>query len=133
MYLKLNNGIIEKYPYSISELRKENPNVSFPKNISAEILASFNIYEVVAVTAPQSTYTNNVSEGEPQLIDGNWTQVWNVTDKPIEEVNAIHEELRANAYREESDPLFFKYQRGEIEQQVWLDKIAEIKARYPKG
>ena len=133
MYLKLNNGIIEKYPYSIGELRRDNPNVSFPKNISAEILESFNVYEVVAVNAPQSTYTKNVSEGEPQLINGNWTQVWNVSDKPIEEVNAIHEELRANGYREESDPLFFKYQRGEIEQQVWLDKVAEIKARYPKG
>jgi len=39
--------------------------------------------------------------------------------------------LRAEAYRNESDPLFFKWQRGEIEQQVWLDKVAEIKARYP--
>jgi hypothetical protein len=38
--------------------------------------------------------------------------------------------LRAEAYRVESDPLFFKWQRGEIEQQVWLDKVAEIKARY---
>ena len=32
----------------------------------------------------------------------------------------------------EADPLFFKAQRGEVEQQVWLDKVAEIKARYPK-
>ncbi len=38
--------------------------------------------------------------------------------------------LRAEAYRNESDPLFFKWQRGEIEQQVWLDKVAEIKTRY---
>lgn len=132
MYLKLNNGFIEKYPYSIGELRKENPNVSFPKNISAEICATFNVHEVIAVTAPQSTYTNNVSESQPQLIDGNWTQVWNVSDKPIEDVNAIYEELRVKAYREESDPLFFKAQRGEIEQQVWLDKVEEIKTRFPE-
>jgi hypothetical protein len=39
---------------------------------------------------------------------------------------------RKAAYAAEADPLFFKAQRGEIEQQVWLDKIAEIKARYPK-
>jgi hypothetical protein len=39
---------------------------------------------------------------------------------------------RRAAYIAEADPLFFKAQRGEVEQQVWLDKIAEIKARYPK-
>jgi hypothetical protein len=39
---------------------------------------------------------------------------------------------RRAAYTAEADPLFFKAQRGEIEQQVWLDKIAEIKARFPK-
>jgi hypothetical protein len=39
---------------------------------------------------------------------------------------------RRTAYEQEADPLFFKAQRGEIEQQVWLDKIAEIKARFPK-
>lgn len=43
---------------------------------------------------------------------------------------AENEQLRAEAYRNESDPLFFKYQRGEVEKQVWLDKVAEIKARY---
>ena len=39
---------------------------------------------------------------------------------------------RKAAYVEEADSLFFKAQRGEIDQQVWLDKIAEIKARFPK-
>lgn len=39
---------------------------------------------------------------------------------------------RAEAYRTESDPLFFKAQRGEATQQEWLDKVAEIQARYPK-
>lgn len=41
-----------------------------------------------------------------------------------------NEQLRLEAYRTESDPLFFKHQRGEVEKQVWLDKVAEIKARY---
>jgi hypothetical protein len=39
--------------------------------------------------------------------------------------------FRRNAYRLESDPLFFEYQRGDIEKQVWLDKVQEIKDRYP--
>ena len=44
----------------------------------------------------------------------------------------IAEANRRAAYIAEADPLFFKAQRGEVEQQVWLDKVAEIKARYPK-
>lgn len=39
---------------------------------------------------------------------------------------------RAIAYAAEADPLFFQYQRGDIDRKVWLDKVAEIKARYPK-
>jgi hypothetical protein len=39
---------------------------------------------------------------------------------------------RRNAYAEEADPLFFKWQRGESTEQEWLDKVAEIKSRFPK-
>jgi hypothetical protein len=39
--------------------------------------------------------------------------------------------LRKEAYQLESDHLFFKYQREEIEKQVWLDKVQEIRDRYP--
>lgn len=40
-------------------------------------------------------------------------------------------DLRAEAYREESDPIFFKEQRGEVPAGTWLASVAEIKARYP--
>ena len=42
---------------------------------------------------------------------------------------------RQFAYKTEADPLYLKWQREEIEKQVWLDKIAEIKQRYayPNG
>jgi len=39
---------------------------------------------------------------------------------------------RRLAYSVESDGIFFDYQRGEVDKQVWLDKISEIKLRYPK-
>lgn len=38
---------------------------------------------------------------------------------------------RHAAYVAESDPLFFKWQRGEATEQQWLDKVAEIQTRYP--
>jgi hypothetical protein len=52
--------------------------------------------------------------------------------KVAEIKNQAAEAARKAAYTDEADPLFFKAQRGEVEQQAWLDKVAEIKARYPK-
>lgn len=61
-----------------------------------------------------------------------WLAEGNVPDaadpEPAPDVNA----LRATAYRERSDPLFFKWQRGEAtQQQQWLDEVTAIKAEYP--
>lgn len=39
---------------------------------------------------------------------------------------------RLQAYRDESDPLYMKWQRGEATQEEWIAKITEIKDRYPK-
>ena len=44
------------------------------------------------------------------------------------EINLGTKAIREILYRIEADPLFFKVQRGEIDNQVWLDKVAEIKA-----
>lgn len=40
--------------------------------------------------------------------------------------------VRQQRYRDEADPLFFQWQRGEIEQQVWLDKVEQIRQEVPK-
>lgn len=39
--------------------------------------------------------------------------------------------MRKAAFVAEADPIFFMAQRGEATQQQWLDKVAEIKARWP--
>jgi hypothetical protein len=52
--------------------------------------------------------------------------------KLAEKKATVAEANRKAAYTAEADPLFFRSQRGEIPEQEWLDKIAEIKAKYPK-
>jgi hypothetical protein len=54
---------------------------------------------------------------------------------PVKAAAIAAEKIEANrhaAYIAEADPLFFKAQRGEATVQEWQDKVAEIKARYPK-
>jgi hypothetical protein len=130
MYIKLKDGNIDKYPYSINQLKQDNKDTSFPAEMSDERLADWDVYPVTPTDYPQVDYTKNVIEGEPQLISNKWTQIWMVSDKPQAEIDEITTSLRADAYRNESDPLFFKWQRGEATEQEWLDKVAEIKARY---
>ena len=50
-----------------------------------------------------------------------------IDDITVEEIEAGYEAIRGFLYREITDPLFFKVQRGEIEESVWLDEIQKIK------
>ena len=50
-----------------------------------------------------------------------------VDDITAKEIEAGYEAVRGFLYREITDPLFFKVQRGEIEESVWLDEIQKIK------
>lgn len=49
-----------------------------------------------------------------------------------QELDDVHAQRQA-AYRLESDPLFLEWQYDQTpeSEQVWRDKVAEIKARYP--
>ena len=48
--------------------------------------------------------------------------------RPVDDSDA----LRLAAYRDTADPLFFKWQRGEATERIWLDEVAAIRSRYPK-
>lgn len=57
--------------------------------------------------------------------------LWSSTQATLQTEQAKRQ--RAAAYVAESDPLFFKAQRGEATMAEWQDKVAEIKTRYPKA
>jgi hypothetical protein len=86
MYLKLTNEIIEKYPYSIGELRRDNPNTSFPANLSNERLAEWGVVPVQPTERPPFDPTKNVNDGTPVLQGETWVQTWVVTDASAEEI-----------------------------------------------
>lgn len=49
----------------------------------------------------------------------------------VERQNAESQRQRAAAYAAEADPLFFYWQAGEGTEAAWLEKRAEIRARFP--
>jgi hypothetical protein len=50
------------------------------------------------------------------------------TQQKLEQTEAA----RKNAYTQEADPLFFKWQAGEATQAEWQAKRDEIRQRFPK-
>jgi hypothetical protein len=86
MYIKVINGVVERAGYTISELRKDNPGTSFPKNPSSAVLAEWGVFPLRPTAAPSIDYTKNIKEGVPVKEGDDWVQVWEVTDATLEEI-----------------------------------------------
>jgi hypothetical protein len=85
LYAKIINGAVADYPYSLAKLQAENPNVSFPKQPTDELLTEYNVLPVVAIAQPSPTLTQEPVEQTPQIVNGQWTQVWAMVDVSPEE------------------------------------------------
>ena len=73
MFVKITNG--QAIPnYTIGDLRKDHPNVSFPRNISDDVLAAYNVFRVTEVPAPEyNARTHRLVTQAPTLVNGVWT------------------------------------------------------------
>lgn len=105
MYVKVSNGVIEKYPYTTQNLRNDNPNTSFPLVIDNETLALFGVAPVTAQAQPFVDHTQRVVEGQPELVDGVWTQQWVIEDLSEEELARVNEAKAAEVRRSRNDKL----------------------------
>jgi hypothetical protein len=130
MYIKLNNGVPENY--TIGQLRKDNPQTSFPSQVHESLLKEYGVFKLEPTSAPTVDFDKNVTEGQPELVDGVWKQTWVVTDATPEE----HLQRVLSARAEEYPPMS-EYLDGVVKQdQAQIDKyIADclaVKVKYPK-
>lgn len=90
MYALIENGEVKKFPYGADVLRHDNPQTSFPKNPSVELLASYNVFPVVSVGAQ---YDPSTQVAEPNGCTYNadldrWETAWTVRPKTAAEVES---------------------------------------------
>lgn len=104
MYVLIKNNAIAQYPYTIGNLRRDNPSTSFPKHPTDETLADWGMRRVAKTDRPTYEHTKNISEGAPVLVGGVWTQVWNVADATSDEI-AKRNEQASNSLRSQRDDL----------------------------
>jgi len=98
MYVKITNGTVDTYPYSVGQLRRDNPQTSFPKQVPDEMLAEYGIYPVTIETAPSFDKRTQKTEQEatPTLVNGSWTIGWTTTDKTAEEIQKYDDGVAAS-------------------------------------
>jgi hypothetical protein len=98
MYVKATNGVIDQYPYTVGDLRRDNPNTSFPKNVPDSIMADFNMYPVgYEPSPPYDPATQYVeTSNEPSLIDGQWMLTKTVVNMTPEQIKAREDRLKGD-------------------------------------
>lgn len=84
------------FPYSKEQLKKDNPNTTFPKEISEELLRIWKVFKVVVDPIPTKSPSQLVFQDEqPQLIDNVWRLGWSIRDYSQEEVEELKNIIRA--------------------------------------
>lgn len=85
MYIKLVNGVPETY--SAAQLRADNPQTSFPVELSDATLAEFDVYPLLPAPLPTvDPATQTLAEAPARLIEGQWTQQWEVQQATAQEI-----------------------------------------------
>ena len=125
-----NNQVLD-----VADYRAMFPDTSFGTNgPDAQFLAD-NGCLGVTIWKPHDHATEKLVAVAPYIEDN---QVFTITveaktqeemDADVAAQEAVAKAARAEAYRTESDPLYFKAQRGEATMQEWLDKVNVIKSR----
>ena len=98
MLAKIENGKVTEYPVTPYELRKKNPNTSFPRDFNTADLSGFGYVSVVETLPPSyNDATEVVTEGTPALVNSVWTQRWEKTNLSQAEIDRkATEEREAN-------------------------------------
>lgn len=123
MYAKINNGQLQKYPYTMGMLRKDHSNVSFPKVMTDEIFAQFGVVRVTPTPRPEYDHTKEFNVTAEQ-VNGAWVEKWVATDVSAEEI-AQRTENQAASVRAERDQKLnatdWRFRSDMNPSQEWID------------
>lgn len=104
LYVKVKQGTtstVEQYPYTLTDLVRDNPQVSFPSVITDEIAAEFNVFPVVPAEQPPESHDTNQKRTAEHL-EGVWAEAWIVTPASPEEI-AERTSIKEHEVRKERD------------------------------
>lgn len=109
MFVKAANNQVEKFPYTVGDLRRDNPNTAFPKTIPLETMSAFGMYPVSYEDAPEyDKLTQRVENAsQPILVEGSWVLPRNIVALTQDQVDGIAA-TAANRNRKKRNDLLSK-------------------------
>lgn len=87
LLLKIENGVPRKY--TVKELTRDHPNVSFPKDLTPQSLEGFDVLFYTEVVPDHNPMTHTYRQGDFELTEDGWVLNYNIVqlDRDIAEEN----------------------------------------------
>ena len=106
MFVKTTNGQNDQYPYTVGNLRRDNPNTSFPKNVPEATMAEYGMFPVGYEAAPEyDPLTHRLQHSsEPVLNDGKWVLTKTVVELTAAQI-ADRDTAKGKEVRSQRDKL----------------------------
>lgn len=98
MYALVDKSIIKEYPYTIENLKQDNPQISFPQEMPDELLKTYGVYIVVDTDAPLVA-SNQIAEKNGCKFNADksrWEIDWKVREKTLSEQQQENTQLKNN-------------------------------------
>ncbi|MDF9301601.1 hypothetical protein P5P81_03255 [Tritonibacter mobilis] len=90
MQALIQNGAVAQFPYSLAQMKRDNPGTSFPRRVDlpfeAVVGALVDVIQEDRPAVPDGSVA--VPNAAPALVGGNWVLGWTVRAKTPEEVAA---------------------------------------------
>lgn len=99
-YALIQNDAVTTYPYSFSQLRSDNPQISFPRT-PGPWMEGYGVFEVAPTAKPAYDLNFDIVEGTPVKVGNTWTQVWNQVPASAEDI-AERTQIASDATERES-------------------------------
>lgn len=126
MYIKLINGQPEKY--SISQLRRDNPNVSFPEQPTNDLLADWNVYPYTRPSPPGfEKFAHRLTDGTFEQVEGQWVLPWVVEQLPQDQAESNVRAQRDRLLKDSDWIVAVAYERSEPVPPTWIEYRQQLR------
>jgi len=131
MHLKLTNGT--PATYTLGQLRRDNPQTSFPKLIPDELLASYDVYPY---TRPKPDQYDSLAwrliDDEFVNVNGAWILPYKLEALPLDQAERNIRSLRDDLLQETDWIVIKSYERGQnipAEWELYRQALRDITAQ----
>lgn len=134
MIAKVSGSTVLDFPYSYSKLRRDNPNVSFPRDMSVESMADYGVVAVTVAAEPAYDPATHIVEEDalPTKVGDSWVLQSTVRALTQEELDS--RQAKSIAVAEDAGArLFFSLCRVLVEDGIINPndpRLAQIKTAY---